>query len=292
MNQSEIINKIQKIRNMLTDLENTVRGVVGVSFASIGNDFEPLKKLVLSDEWPEAVPADLICDENSEVDKTARAKGVIEVMVPDSITGKRCLDFGTGEGHVVRELADSGAEYVMGYDIVNNFIKQGPRMQFATDWKAVQNHGPYDAIIVSDVLDHLVDLDPVESLKRMKTVLNTNGKIYLRRHNYMSRHGTHLYKQLNKAFLHLVFNELEIAELVENPEPIPTYKFYFPIKTYTDQIKQSGLEIKSEFQSTTPVEGFFERREIMDRIFANTPFKHFPKLQMEIDFVDYVLQSQ
>ena len=292
MNQSEIINKIQKLRNMLADLENTVRGGEEKAFSSIGGNFDELKKLVLSDEWPEAVPADLICDEKSEVDKTNRAQGVVEVLISEPVDGKRCLDFGTGEGHVTRELANHGAAYAMGYDIVNNFMKQGPRMQFTTEWKSVQDHGPYDVILISDVLDHLVDLDPVEALKRVKSVLNENGKVYLRRHNYMSRHGTHLYRQLNKAFLHLVFNEMEMAELIENPEPLPTYRYYFPIKTYTDQINQSGLVIKSDFRTTTPVEGIFERREILDRIFENTPYKHFPKIQMEVDFVDYVLEHQ
>ena len=292
MNQSEIINKIQKLRNMLIDLENTVRGGEEKTFSSIGGNFDELKKLVLSDEWPEAVPADLICDEKSEVDKTNRAQGVVEVLISEPVDGKRCLDFGTGEGHVTRELANHGAAYAMGYDIVNNFMKQGPRMQFTTEWKSVQDHGPYDVVLISDVLDHLVDLDPVEALKRVKSVLNENGKVYLRRHNYMSRHGTHLYRQLNKAFLHLVFNETEMTELIENPEPLPTYRYYFPIKTYTDQINQSGLVIKSDFRTTTPVEGIFERREILDRIFENTPYKHFPKIQMEVDFVDYALEHQ
>ena len=292
MNQSEIINKIQKLRNMLIDLENTVRGGEEKTFSSIGGNFDELKKLVLSDEWPEAVPADLICDEKSEVDKTNRAQGVVEVLISEPVDGKRCLDFGTGEGHVTREIANHGAAYAMGYDIVNNFMKQGPRMQFTTEWKSVQDHGPYDVVLISDVLDHLVDLDPVEALKRVKSVLNENGKVYLRRHNYMSRHGTHLYRQLNKAFLHLVFNETEMTELIENPEPLPTYRYYFPIKTYTDQINQSGLVIKSDFRTTTPVEGIFERREILDRIFENTPYKHFPKIQMEVDFVDYVLEHQ
>jgi len=30
----------------------------------------------------------------------------------------------------------------------------------------------------------------------------------------------------------------------------------------------------------------------LDRIFENTPYKHFPKIQMEVDFVDYVLEHQ
>lgn len=292
MNQSEILGKIQKLRNMITDLENAVRGEGEKALASVKSDFEELKKLVFSDEWPEAVPSDLICDEKSEVDKTNRAEGVVEVLVSEPVEGKRCLDFGTGEGHVTRELAKKGASYAMGYDIVNNFMKQGPNMQFTTEWKSVQDHGPYDIILIADVLDHLVDLDPVEALKRVKSVLHPDGKVYLRRHNYMSRHGTHLYKQLNKAFIHLIFNEVEIAELIENPDPLPTYKYYFPIKTYTEQNDQSGLVIKSEFRTTTTVEEIFERKNILARIFDNTPYKHFPKIQMEIDFVDFVLAHQ
>lgn len=291
MNESDIINKIQRIRSMLNDLENSITGINKTELAMISNDFNDMKQLVMSDDWPKAVEEDMICDERNEIDKINRAKGMLEVMVGESIEAKKILDFGTGEGHIIKEAVNKGAAYAMGYDIENNFIKKSQRMEFTTEWKSVLNHAPYDTILCCDVLDHLVDLDPVDALKKMKSVLNQDGKIYLRRHNYMSRHGTHLYKQLNKAFLHVVFNFAELVELIPNIVTIPTSKVYFPIKTYIDQITSSGLQLEMEYKTISPVEDIFERREIVERIFKNTPFKHFPRQQMELDFVDYVLRS-
>lgn len=290
MNQSEILGKIQRIRHMLNDLEKSVNGSVSQEMPVLEKSFDTVKSLVDSAEWPKAVEEEMICDESSDTDKTSRAQGMLEIIISEPVDAKRILDFGTGEGHLVRELVNKGAEYAIGYDVVNNFIKKEPRMELTTEWNAVQNHGPYDIIVCCDVVDHLVNLDPIEALKRMKSVLAPEGKIYLRRHNYMSRHGSHLYKKLNKAFLHLIFNETELYDLIPDLEPMPTDKIYFPIKTYTDQISIAGLKIDMEFKTTTPVEGFFERREILERIFANTPFKHFPRPQMELDFVDYTLK--
>lgn len=244
MNESDILSKIQRIRSMLNDLENSILGIDKAEVGMVNSDFSDIKKLVMSDDWPKAVEEDMICDENSEIDKINRAKGMLEVMIGESVEAKRLLDFGTGEGHLIKEAANKGAAYAMGYDIENKFIKKSQRMEFATDWKSVQNHAPYDIIVCCDVLDHLVELDPIDALKKMKSVLNQDGKIYVRRHNYMSRHGAHLYKQLNKAFLHIIFNSAELTELIPNIITIPTYKIYFPIKTYLDQITSAGLQIE------------------------------------------------
>ena len=44
----------------------------------------------------------------------------------------------------------------------------------------------------------------------------------------------------------------------------------------------------NEFKITSEVEQFFERNEIMAKISQNTPFKAFPKAQMQMDFVDHI----
>lgn len=290
MNESEIAFKINRIRNLLNDLEKSLTDNISDELLMSPDKYSALKNLLFSDEWPKAVEEEMICDETSDVDKTSRAQGMLETIISDPLDGKRALDFGTGEGHVVREMVKKGADYAMGFDIAGNFIKKDPKMEFATDWKIVQNHGPYDIIICCDVLDHLVNSDPVEALKKMKSVLTPEGRIYLRRHNYMSRHGAHLYKQLNKAFIHLIFTESELHDLIPDLKLMPTYKVYFPIKTYNDQIQNSKLNIDFEFKTTTPVESIFERNEFLERIYTNTPFKHFPRNQLELDFVDYTLK--
>ena len=128
-------------------------------------------------------------------------------------------------------------------------------------------------------------------MAKVKSVLATGGKIYLRHHNYMSRHATHLYKNINKAFLHLIFSDMELSLLLQNLKPEPMTKVFFPIKTYHDNIGMAGLKILSETKTTTPVEPFFEKDIILGRIYKNTPFKTLPRMQMELDFVDYILTN-
>jgi hypothetical protein len=74
-----------------------------IAVASLRPDTELLEPLLKSDQWPQAVNEYLICDLNSEDDKDARAQGIIAAMIDPDLTGKKFLDFGCGEGHVVNE---------------------------------------------------------------------------------------------------------------------------------------------------------------------------------------------
>jgi len=62
----------------------------------------------------------------------------------------------------------------------------------------------YDFILINDVLDHAAD--PLDMLEQVNKIRNPETKIVVRCHPWTSRHGTHVYKQMNKAFLHLIFN--------------------------------------------------------------------------------------
>ena len=76
----------------------------------------PVINLLKSDEWPEAVPEFLIC-EDTEEDKSDRAEGILDFMGLD-LDGKKFLDFGCGEGHVAMKAAES-AKVSVGYDQCN-----------------------------------------------------------------------------------------------------------------------------------------------------------------------------
>lgn len=290
MDNAQILEKLGVLKALISEIENDLGYTPDA--LSFNDDFQILKELLNSPEWPTAVDPILICDEKSGDDKMNRAQGILENIVTEPIAGKKVLDFGTGEGHVIKAAVEKHAAFAVGFDIKNNFIDKKRNMEFSTDWKIVQQNAPYDIIIICDTLDHLENLTPYDVLAKAKSVLTPEGSVFVRYHNYMSRHATHLYKKLNKAFVHLVFTENEIATLIPNLEKVPTNKVYFPIKTYFDTINQAKLKITNEYKVTTPVEPFFEKAEIVTRISQNTPFKTLPRMQMEIDFVDYILKHQ
>jgi len=296
MTKDIIEKKLKQIRAAVVDIENMLQdkslfpAPMSLAMATgTASDFEGMKKLLFSDEWPKAVADELICDTNNEEHKMSRANGIVDVLVSEPVHEKMVLDFGTGYGHVVKACAMRKAKFSVGYDIHNDFANiQDKNTLLTTNWRDVQERAPYDIIIACDVMDHLENMQQVDALNNMRTILAPQGKIFVRYHSFMSRHHAHLYKKLNKAFIHLIFNEQELKELFPDEKISFPQKVFFPIKTYTENAAGAGLKIENEFKITSEVEQFFERNEIMAKISQNTPFKAFPKAQMQMDFIDYI----
>ena len=66
-------------------------------------------------------------------------------------------------------------------------------------------------------------------LNQVKSVCGPQTKIFTRCHSWMSRHGSHIYKQLNKAWVHLFFTEDELVKMGLKLDF--TFKYFFPLKT-------------------------------------------------------------
>ncbi len=172
------------------------------------NDFSQLQDLLKSDKWPEAVLEFQIADDTSEEDKTDRAEGIIDILIEESLEGKRFLDFGCGEGHSVKYSSEENASVSVGYDIKSTGKlpwEQDGKFLLTTEFEKVLDKGPFDIVLIYDVLDHAED--PMDVLLKASSVLSPTGTIYLRCHPFSSRHGGHCYRKLNKAFVHLVFSE-------------------------------------------------------------------------------------
>ncbi len=256
-------------------------------------DFETLKKVLETTRWPEAVNPNVVCDPNSENDKSERGYGVIELLVKEDVRGKKFLDFGCGEGHCVLAAANRKASVAVGYDSKTFNWRSGGESKFTSSFEDVKKLGPFDIILIFDVLDHAIGEDPVDILKKAASVLSPNGNIYLRCHPWISRHGTHLYHQINKAYVHLVFTPNELKELV--PEPIfnePNSNVVYPIRTYDTYVTNAGLEIVNRDNICVKVEPFFKTPKIAERITRNVSAPYFPEYQMSIQFVDYVLTKK
>ncbi len=258
-------------------------------------EFTELRMLAKSDAWPPAIPEDMICGDDED-HKLARAAGIASEFLKTNLTEKSFLDFGCGEGHTAYIAASLlSRKKVFGYDLINqnwDHFEKVDNLYFSTDLQEVKQNGPYDIILLNDVLDH--SKNPREVLEQIRELKAPNtGKIYLRCHPWTSRSGTHTYKQLNKAFLHLVFTETELQNVMGIKE-VPAHKFIDPLNAYKSLIKDAGFSIVSENVVKQPVELFFTTkspilRRIQECFSKNNFSEKFPRESMEIQFVDFIL---
>lgn len=258
-----------------------------------GDELEQLKELLYSERWPDAVNKNLICDPNSNQDKIERGRGIVELMIEEDLNGLKVLDFGCGEGHCAMVSAEYGTSLSVGYDIKEDeYWKtvEKPNLLMTTNWEQVVASGPYDTIIVFDVLDHSITENPTEVLKKINQVLKPDGKVYMRCHPWISRHATHLYHDINKAYVHLVFSENEMDSLVSDSKfSEKSIQVTRPLMTYGKHIEDAGLKIANRRDITEKVEPFFKVPLIQNRIMRNTGFTELPEFQMSLQFLDYVL---
>lgn len=260
------------------------------------NEFEKLKNLLESEDWPEAVLDFQIVDENSEEEKMDRAEGVVDILVQEDLENKKFLDFGCGEGHMAK-YASKETFISVGYDVVKsdkskfNWENLEEKLLLTTNFEKVREQGPYDVIMIYDVVDHAEN--PTEVLEKAKSILSDSGKIYLRTHPWCGRHGGHLYRKKNKAFVHVVFSDEELKKLDLVFEEMNN-KVKFPLAEYDKIIKESKLVVESKDIENQDVEDFFEKNELVSKRIKEAigagGGKTFPKFQISQCFHDYVLK--
>ena len=114
----------------------------------------------------------------------------------------------------------------------------------------------------------------------------------MRCHPWCSRHGGHLYRQKNKAFAHLIFNDEELTKL--GCAPISMQKVTRPITTYRKWAELSQLNIEKEEVTRNSVGAFFEIKAIKSRlmeIWGLSEDGPLPHQDMEQSFIDYTLRK-
>jgi len=251
-------------------------------------------------EWPLAVPMWSIVDKNSEKDLENRALGIVEEHIDQEVFGFSFLDFGCGGGHVASEVQKKGARTTVGYDKAIdehwNLLKKD-NLVLTDDWDKVVSLSPYDYILAYDVFDHILDEDVSEKLKVLSSLLSQDGRISIRFHPWISRHGAHLYNQINKAFIHLLYNEEQLQEMGFAPEKV--HKVIHPMWSYKGWIEKAGLKVQKENKVLEPVEDFFLKNDIfrskINLLFRDSPLKEYKEGKgdlarvMSFHFVDFVL---
>lgn len=277
---------------------HTLGEIVGHS-----SEFITLKSLLASDQWPEAIDQNLICAQDSETDKISRAEGILELLVEKDLRNKKFLDFGCGEGHVAYKALTQEPLISVGYDKIHmpswSKFPTNDKLLFTTDFETAKQHSPYDIILVYDVIDHVSHKEALAILRQIHDLLDINGTIYLRTHPFCSRHATHLYQTINKAYIHLVFTNQELKDLgYEAPDN--THVVY-PINQYETMFKEADLAISHNNILREKVDAFFKKTPLIkERIrmhYKDSSDKHirnggFPEYQCEQQFLDYVLKRK
>jgi len=292
MSEENLIQEIQKLNNKIEGLEKKLDKILPnpKNSATYYLALEDLRNPV----WPEAVDPSMICDINSEEDKIERANSVLDLYIEENIKNKKFLDFGCGEGHIVSAAEDNKAAFAIGYDIKDTFaenLKQNLPNSFTTDWEKIVANGPYDIILFYDVFDHIEQESEIEVLEKIKSVLSDSGKIYARMHPWTSRHGGHLYHEINKAFVHIALTESELEDFIGKKIELKVNKHFYPMKKYRDTISSAGLKIITENPVTQELDQIIKDSLIVEKIKKDYSFLERPNFQMSLNFVDYILDK-
>lgn len=303
MDTSKMISSLREVISFLEKFDDKSKATENLSVDSPEkSEFEQLKEILDTKEWPLAVPSSMICDQVLEADKIERAEVINEIFINRSIEGMNFLDFGCGEGHVTKQLKEAGgAKLSVGHDIAKSgkmdweVLEEG--MLLTQDLETVESYGPYDIVMAYDVLDHCKG-DPVELLRIMKSLVAPGGTLLIRFHPWCGRHGDHLYQTINKAFAHLVFTPEELSEL--GVEKTVTNKVTHPIGVYREYLNKAGMDDYKENVERSPVESFFQESPIVKKriseLWKDSPIEslknqtEFPSHQMEQCFVDYEIK--
>lgn len=294
----QIIKSLYNFKKVLDGGNSTMDQLEVVSKAPTKEEienFESLKKALMTDKWPEAVNPNLICQPDNENDKLERGRGIIELMVEDELKGLKVLDYGCGEGQCVIIGSEYEPTIAVGYDIKSYDTWEKYKKDntlYTTEFQTVIDNGPYDVIILFDVIDHVKEETPESVLMKVRGLLSENGKVYMRCHPFISKHGTHLYHSLNKAYVHLVFTPEELKQIIPYPKfSEDSIGVIYPLRTYEKFIEDAGLDVVSRREMTSKVEPFFKIPKIAERIIKTAGTEAFPEFQMGLDFVDYVLSK-
>jgi SAM-dependent methyltransferase len=188
--------------------------------------------------------------------------------------------------------AEEGAAVAVGYDPTPRWGEIERAGLVLTDsWADVTAQRPYQTVFLYDVLDHADD--PVGLLRQTAEVLAPGGTILIRFHPWCGRHGGHLYRAANKAYLHLFLSDAAGRALDDD---FPCQKVIQPLKTYRRWVEQAGLRmLKPEVPQIDAPEPFFlAQREAIARHWVGCDHEQyatgtFPTQPLSISFLDCVV---
>lgn len=154
-------------------------------FAFIANPWTDFAR-IYDDRYYEGTGADPLVDYSFELDHpqcTIRAyewRGVTQTVeqLLGGLAGVRWLDFGCGNGGLVRHVNDATPASAAGYE--DGAIAERARQHGIPVVSSIARAGreaPFDVITAIEVLEHT--LDPIAELRRMRSLLRDGGLLFL-----------------------------------------------------------------------------------------------------------------
>lgn len=281
--------EVQKMRMDVNDLSTQLVKHGLQQSDRYAKEFQELRAVLDGAAWPVAVSPEAICDTDEKA--AERAGSILDILVGEHLKDKSFLDYGCGRGDTIPEAKRREARVAVGYDVdLSKTPFDLTKFDFASDFRVVKSRAPFDIILLHDVLDHAVVIDPLQILLQVKSVLAPKGRVYVRTHPWTARHGGHLYLQRNKAFLHLVMDAVELSR-VGGLQCEHNIKVSSPLETYRHWFAETGFRVVSETPIRDKVETFFLHpslvHERLMRLFPGPDMVN----HLEISFVEYVLEA-
>lgn len=284
MRQSQERKYLSELMSVKADLASLIRQLETVGLPTVDvyeMQMKYIREKLDKADWPEAVDQGEINSDDME-----RATKILDFLVPEFLEGLSFLDYNCGTGHVVNMAASRGAKMAVGFDSQQDWMfSNTDHTLFSSNFEDIQSKAPYDVILLYDVLDHAED--PNQVLASVRKLISDRGRVYIRCHPWCSRHGGHLHEKINKAYLHLILNEMELMRL-GGYAPKHTNKIYKPIQTYRKWFELAGFQIEQELPIEESIENFF----MTDSVVVNRIEKHWDEScvpYISIQFVDYML---
>jgi 2-polyprenyl-3-methyl-5-hydroxy-6-metoxy-1,4-benzoquinol methylase len=274
--------EVERICSIVLDGMNTVSN-------SSNEVFEKINSLA----WTPAVDPDFMLDLNSEDDKFSRARGILSQFVLEQLGDVKILDFGCGEGHVTNMFrsVNQDISLVVGYDIEEQWAKvplEKPDF-FTSDIEKMKEFGPYDIILMHDVIDHC--RQPLDTLQLVKQLLHPAGEVKIRVHPWSSRSGAHHYRAFNKGWAHMLLSEEQLVKAGVSNLPF-VYKNLNP-DVYREWFNECGFRVADAQEHWEPAGPEpFENQPIMKaQMLKNYPgFENINYSMIERTFIDYSLR--
>jgi hypothetical protein len=287
---------IENVESMLKIINGQPDTYLEASFR-MPNDANDLEAIIKSEFWPEAIENQTIVRSEEAIKR--RAKSIIGSFAR-ACGSTKLLDYGCGNGSCVDAAnslpsrinhVNASSPITVGYDINRHADWEKSSSLITDDFGTVMDYGPYDMILLYDVIDHIEENKINDVITLLRSVSNKGAYWKVRCHPWTSIHGGHLYENLNRAYAHLFMTEDQLSKFKTEF----VRKIYNPIETYNRLWNQHELTVvESNIHKTNinDIEAFFSETDILKHLNQNIDIKKTIKDSiLQIEFVDYTLRA-